>query len=675
MENSYYNSLSSPAQYGATQHTMAPPLSLSSTLYQPAHVNQNQPLSYVGRGPLSPSNIYLATVGHQLQPSNHPFPLNPPSSALEFGNPSGSSVRHIRSSAQSQKPPGRTTAITSDAWIKNKATIHKLWIEEDRPLPETMAIMSGKHHFQASLDQYKKQISKWKWSKYIPAKAGGWMLWKADQRKRDEGKDTAFEYRGQLLTKTTIQTRIDRKTVEGNLQVPSDVETPRDIEYMTPQNPIRSPLGNPSVSVRIAQPTWTPPADPNQGRPRVRLVWNGHTKAYYQTLYEEGLADELSRRPEDAEAKFRSALDGFHYLLSTTHPDTVTVAYRLASFFAEHVRMQEADTVLDWLTHAHLEAFGISNTKTLNHTLNMCEMFRNWGRPGDSAEFVQQIFRESEKRRPQSNDVQPSTVNTDPLTLPTNAGNMTTTSEQELNPQFPIPLEGSTEPSSLQAQINLVTSGSQVGESAEAVLLRLIRHCEQFPDKLIAHSLLCYPALLDHYENVEDVVKRSHTLGQAEHAIWKVLHSKKQKTKDDLIGCLQLAKYLVKASKYESADDIFSQIECDAQEIFGSDHLTTIWFLENIGTCYQNEGRWQDAAPRFEHALAARLSLYGAHHESVRRLEAALENHHFEIYVPSKNEEIFPYTQSGRPILRISGPEFALLGLRLRGRQTDSCCV
>jgi hypothetical protein len=75
-----------------------------------------------------------------------------------------------------------------------------------------------------SLDQYKKQFAKWKWSKYIPAKAGNWMLQKADQRKREEGKDTEFEYRGRSLTETSIQGRIERKKggphAQGPLGIP-----------------------------------------------------------------------------------------------------------------------------------------------------------------------------------------------------------------------------------------------------------------------------------------------------------------------------------------------------------------------------------------------------------------------------------------------------------------------
>ena len=150
MENQYPNYVMNNRQYEGTQHTMAPPPSPVSMLHQPAHANQNHPVNYAGRGLASLSNIYPGSVAHLWQLPGHPSPLDPPQSGLDPGNPSGSSVRHIRSSTQPQKPLGRTTAITSDVWTRYKPIIHKLWIEEDRPLQETMVIMTEKYHFQAS---------------------------------------------------------------------------------------------------------------------------------------------------------------------------------------------------------------------------------------------------------------------------------------------------------------------------------------------------------------------------------------------------------------------------------------------------------------------------------------------------------------------------------------------
>ncbi|KAF3036224.1 hypothetical protein E8E12_007885 [Didymella heteroderae] len=403
----------------------------------------------------------------------------------------------------------------------------------------------------------------------------------------------------------------------------------------------------------------------------MRLVWNGFTKADFQTQYTEALAEEQSGRSDEAEAKFRSALEGFNSLLSTTHPETVAVAYKLASFFADHVRMQDADTVLDWLNQAHLDDFGLGHARTLDHILSVCDMFRNWGRPEQAADLLQQVLREADKDPAGPDTTHPPTIDHTQRMEGTSAQRTTNLHPQEHDIPFSVPSDGPVAPSALRAQISQLTRGSETNQDAEAVLIRLMRHCEQYPDELLMYSLLCYPILLDYYEDRDDVVKKSDALDHAEQALWNVLQSTEKKTREILVACLQLTKRLVKAARYESADDIFSQIESEAQETFGTDEIRTIWFLENIGTFYQNEGRWQDAASRFEHALAARLSRYGERHESVRRLEDALENRYFETYVPSQDKDTSEHTETHRPTYRFLAPEIIVLGPRPRGRMFE----
>lgn len=60
------------------------------------------------------------------------------------------------------------------------------------------------------VEQYKKQLKKWNWSKYLPAKEAFWMG-KAAKRKREEKKDTIFNYCGQTYTKQSLQQRLQRK--------------------------------------------------------------------------------------------------------------------------------------------------------------------------------------------------------------------------------------------------------------------------------------------------------------------------------------------------------------------------------------------------------------------------------------------------------------------------------
>lgn len=70
--------------------------------------------------------------------------------------------------------------------------------------------------YHYSVEQYKKQLKKWAWSKYLPAKAGNWMLNKAAKRKQQDEKETLFEYRGQKYTVDSVRQRLQRKKNHPN---------------------------------------------------------------------------------------------------------------------------------------------------------------------------------------------------------------------------------------------------------------------------------------------------------------------------------------------------------------------------------------------------------------------------------------------------------------------------
>ena len=60
-----------------------------------------------------------------------------------------------------------------------------------------------------------------------------------------------------------------------------------------------------------------------------------------------------------AEKKYREALAGFKNVLSPTHKDTVAIAYQLASFYANHGCMVNADLVLNWIGEKHVERWAV----------------------------------------------------------------------------------------------------------------------------------------------------------------------------------------------------------------------------------------------------------------------------------------------------------------------------
>ena len=61
------------------------------------------------------------------------------------------------------------------------------------------------------MEQYKKQFRKWNWSKNLRTTEAIWMVNKAEKRKREEKKDTIFDYRGQKHTRESLQQRFQGK--------------------------------------------------------------------------------------------------------------------------------------------------------------------------------------------------------------------------------------------------------------------------------------------------------------------------------------------------------------------------------------------------------------------------------------------------------------------------------
>jgi tetratricopeptide (TPR) repeat protein len=118
------------------------------------------------------------------------------------------------------------------------------------------------------------------------------------------------------------------------------------------------------------------------------LLRNGRSEADIEAVYQEAQSLERRSMIEDAEKKFREALIGFESLYSVTHETTAAVAYHLASFYASCGRMKDADVVFDWMTGKYIQRYGHKGLETLEHLLNVVEMFCNWSRIKDSPKIV-----------------------------------------------------------------------------------------------------------------------------------------------------------------------------------------------------------------------------------------------------------------------------------------------
>jgi tetratricopeptide (TPR) repeat protein len=407
------------------------------------------------------------------------------------------------------------------------------------------------------------------------------------------------------------------------------------MRYTTPRDDVTSPLYVASSEVSAQQPRWTPAPSSNAQRPhQLKLIWNGFTRADFEAMFQEAQQLERLARIEDAEVKFREALSGFENLLSATHKVTTAVAYRLASFYAQNDRMKDADAVLDWVTGNHIERFGNRAVETVEHLLYVVEIFSNWSRNEDAMAFlsrimdvlVEEVKNTQDKAKPVRN---------------TNSGNVDRTRPMPHQPRSsddPMRTIDGSEPVTIDLQLGVATGYINANhKAAEPLLLRLIEQCENHPKDLAVQILRCRSTLLRLYYN-EDRDKMNEALDQSRKAFWEVLNSKQEKTQSLSEAAAEVAKWYVKAGRYQTADDMFIQIQSDAVDTFGADNRRTISLFRSIGFFYQNEGRWDDAQPWFEQALVACYKAEGKESICVKRLEAALEKQHYDMSSPPPDE-------------------------------------
>jgi tetratricopeptide (TPR) repeat protein len=365
------------------------------------------------------------------------------------------------------------------------------------------------------------------------------------------------------------------------------------------------------------------------------LIWNGQTKAEFEAMHRQ--AHELDRAGniEDAEAKFREALEGFEHLLSPTHEETNVVAYHLAEFLANQSRMTEADTVLNWMGEKHFERWGMSHKKTSSHLLRVSDMYHSWSRTGDAISLLSRAMdrleRELKSTRRDDEDPDASTVFESGRNIP-NRTLQPRTSGTIIEPNNDDP----DDPRYVEYQLGLAMAQVKAhNEAANLLLESLLDKCEEHPKELAVQILDVRATLVEHYQRLGQSEKIEKALKQAASSFWKVLKSDFKKTPSILEAAGKLAELHVKAGDLDAGETMFLEVELEAVESFGADDDSTIDVLTVIGVFYQEQDRWDDAEPRFEQALSASMTAYGLESEVTVRLETALEKKRYVLHFPN----------------------------------------
>jgi tetratricopeptide (TPR) repeat protein len=349
-------------------------------------------------------------------------------------------------------------------------------------------------------------------------------------------------------------------------------------------------------------------------------------------MYREAQELERSADIDAAEIKFCEALSGFEHLLSATHEDTTAVAYHLASFYAQNDRMKDADAVLDWMTDNYIDRFSDTALQTIEHLLRILDLFSTWSRHEDAKAFLYRIIEtmggDNQQDEPAPSVRIPRSGHT--FSKP-DSGRMGKLQNQPQPSGTAMLTNDSCEPGVVNLQLGFANGYVKTNDkSAEPFLLNLIEKCESHPTQLASQILRCRSALLQLYHE-HDEEKMTEAMGQSREAFWKIFKSEQDKTPSILDAGVEVAKWHVKTGQYGEADDMFIQIQSDAVDTFSTDMSDALVLFCRIGVLYQNEGRWENAEPWFEQALVVCYKVLGEGSSSAKRLEAALENQHYNM--------------------------------------------
>lgn len=117
---------------------------------------------------------------------------------------------------------------------------------------------------------------------------------------------------------------------------------------------------------------WTPAVSAASPQARqASMAENSYSLSEAQACIKEAEEFTLLGNMVEAEKKYRYTLARLSALLSPTHEETVSTAYRLAELYAQTGQMVRADRVLNWIGEKHIEYFGAEHSKTILHLMHV----------------------------------------------------------------------------------------------------------------------------------------------------------------------------------------------------------------------------------------------------------------------------------------------------------------
>ncbi|KAL8767768.1 MAG: hypothetical protein Q9209_005854 [Squamulea sp. 1 TL-2023] len=542
-------------------------------------------------------------------------------------------------------------------WNTYKETIKELYINQNKSLPETMDAMNKQYSFDASQQLYKKKFTEWKWQKNLSVDTALRMAEIAKRRKREEGKDTVFTYRGRVWESDRIENTLLR-TKKPKVAIDlTDVPTPEGLTYKTPEALVESPANNvaedPDIEGADIQDDGyedisddATEVDVCHGE-NLALRWQGHSRTDLQELWRTALQSRDTGNHDEAESLLSQASTGLRHVMGKTDADTVKATYNLADLNARSGRMEKADDLIEKVIQDHLETYGCRDARTQKSILHAVELLNGWNREADAVGLVSRFGALSESLSGARKT----------------AKARRRASKKGKAEQKPITYGPQADPSRVTQSLledlshTSVDCGLSVARThiaaknraTEELLLAMISQCKEVPALSVQH-MKALAELLDLYGKLDQAMDHEAKFRNALNHLQSTLETYDWREDpiesfDLMEAALQLVANALKSGFHAEARALFDVASSISIAVFGWDERT-VWVNITIGLAYQTHMTWDDAAEWFYQAFTAAFAgkAWGPKDGIVRSLQKAFELQHFS----SVSDE-------GRPFKSISG--------------------
>ncbi|OCK98550.1 uncharacterized protein K441DRAFT_543101, partial [Cenococcum geophilum 1.58] len=106
--------------------------------------------------------------------------------------------------------------LSAKDWEEHRATIQRLWSQENKKLREVMAILENDCGFRATAKQYKTQIKRWGLEKNVKDNEMRAVIRMQRKRKEIDGKESEFLLRDRVVPPQKIRRYMKRTGLSAN---------------------------------------------------------------------------------------------------------------------------------------------------------------------------------------------------------------------------------------------------------------------------------------------------------------------------------------------------------------------------------------------------------------------------------------------------------------------------